>query len=244
MEEIHPSHPEHELELKSFEKPYTCDGCKQRGFGSRYRCDLCNFNLHKECRFPSPTAHHHFLENSAFKLLYQPPVKKCNCGNDCPRCCDACGQPVNGFVYHDEKNNWDLHPCCQNLPCEVLFDGVRFELSEKVSSKCYFCGKTKPEGTASEIEGWSYVSKCKKFNIHVNCFTEMILEGYENRAYQDDYSLALQKLELPLQRQNRNRRNGNKFIRIVKMFFKTIAAILLGDPTISLTCLLVEFLAK
>ncbi|XP_044462639.1 uncharacterized protein LOC123193644 [Mangifera indica] len=245
MGETHPSHPEHELEFKNFKKIYTCDGCKQRGFGSRYRCDLCDFDLHTECMVAKPTAHHDFLENSAFKLLYEPPpVKKCFCEDDCRRCCDACGQPVKGFVYHDEKNNWDLHPCCQKLPCEEPSDGVLFKLSEKALSECYFCNKTKRECTASQIEGWSYVSKCKKFNIHVNCLTKKILEGRENRAYQDDNSLALQKLEFSLQRQNRNRRNGNKFVRIMKILFKTIAAILLGDPTIGLTCLVVELLAK
>ncbi|XP_044460460.1 uncharacterized protein LOC123192056 [Mangifera indica] len=242
MGKIHPSHPDHELQLKCFEKPYTCDGCKQRGIGSRYRCDLCNFELHEECMFASPTAHHDFFKNSDFKFLYQPPGQEYF--REDYRYCDACGQTVKGFVYHNEKNGWDLHPCCQKLPCKVPIDGVRFELCKKVLSKCHWCNKKKPDGSVSKIRGWSYVSKCNKYHIHVNCFKEMVLEGWENRACQDDCSLTLQNLELPLQRKNRNQRNGNKFSMMVKIFFKTIAAILLGDPTISLTCLLVKFLSK
>jgi hypothetical protein len=45
---------EHELELKNYQKPYKCDGCKAHGYGSRYRCELCDFDLHEECMFTSP----------------------------------------------------------------------------------------------------------------------------------------------------------------------------------------------
>ncbi|KAJ0046322.1 hypothetical protein Pint_06302 [Pistacia integerrima] len=242
MGKIHPSHADHELELKSYEKPYTCDGCKEPGFGSRYRCELCNFDLHKDCMFASPNTHHDFFRNSTLKFLFQPP-ENCSC-EEGRRYCDACGKPIKGFVYHDEKKGWDLHPCCRNLPSKLPVDDVKFDLCDKVLSKCLWCNKKKREGTVSGVRGWTYVSKCKKHHFHVNCATEMALEGWDKGTYNDDYSLALQNVELPIQRHNRNQRSGNKFIRMVKVFFKTIAAILLGDPTITLTCLLVELVAK
>ncbi|RVW87068.1 hypothetical protein CK203_048329 [Vitis vinifera] len=47
----HISH-EHPLELKNQKKPYNYDGCKEPGFRSRYRCEVCDFDLHKDCMFP------------------------------------------------------------------------------------------------------------------------------------------------------------------------------------------------
>ncbi|KAI9156266.1 hypothetical protein LWI28_003250 [Acer negundo] len=67
------SHPHHELELKSYTKSYTCDGCKEFGFGSRFRCEQCNFDLHKECTHADQTTRHEFfktpLSNSFLNLL-------------------------------------------------------------------------------------------------------------------------------------------------------------------------------
>ncbi|KAH7548088.1 hypothetical protein JRO89_XS14G0065600 [Xanthoceras sorbifolium] len=110
------------------------------------------------------------------------------------------------------------------------------------------------EGSVSGIRGWSYVSKCDKYHFHVNCATEMAHEGWRNESYNnnnnnndsDSLALALENLELPIQ--GRLRRggggSGSKFIRIVKMFFNAFVGILLGDPTITLTCLVAELIAS
>ncbi|KAK2633715.1 hypothetical protein Ddye_028507 [Dipteronia dyeriana] len=45
---IHPSHSDQELELKSYGKVYICNGCKELGIGSRYRCKQCDFDLHED----------------------------------------------------------------------------------------------------------------------------------------------------------------------------------------------------
>lgn len=67
----HFSHPEQELKLSNYQKPYRCDGCKEQGYGSRYRCELCNFDLHKECMFPSVTTFFicHVLDTISSSLL-------------------------------------------------------------------------------------------------------------------------------------------------------------------------------
>ncbi|KAJ4719866.1 Cysteine/Histidine-rich C1 domain family protein [Melia azedarach] len=245
MGTTHPSHPDHELERKTYRKPYTCDGCKELGFGSRYRCEQCNFDLHEHCIFTTPTAHHDFFRNSTFKFLHQPPTKCSHYCPDCQRYCDACGKPIRGFVYHCKEKGWDLHPCCLKLPNSLSIKNVKFDLSDKVSLKCIWCKKKKLEGTVSGIRGWSYVSKCEEYHFHVYCATEMMLDGWQNGAFNDDRSLALENLELPTDRRlSTNRRRGNKFIKMVKMVFRTIIGILLGDPTVILAGLLVELIGK
>ncbi|KAA8539452.1 hypothetical protein F0562_026144 [Nyssa sinensis] len=42
----YPKH-QHELELQSDNKRFTCDGCKEQGFGPRHRCERCDYDLHK-----------------------------------------------------------------------------------------------------------------------------------------------------------------------------------------------------
>lgn len=246
----HFSHPDHPLELKTFQKPYNCDGCNEPGFGKRYRCDLCDFDLHEDCMFFSPETSHHLFDNSIFKFFDQPPPPRNYCGrNNCDKCkrhCDACGKPVSGFVYHCEKKDLDLHPCCCNLKNKLKIDGTEFRLCEGVDSSCYWCGKVKVRDSVSGIRGWSYVSKCDKYHLHVYCVTEMVVDLWaeKNRIANNNKSLDLENLEIPrsstLAKRRKNGGRGNKYWRIMKAIFKTIACILLGDPTIAVTCLVLD----
>ncbi|KAL5733243.1 hypothetical protein ACOSQ2_032935 [Xanthoceras sorbifolium] len=248
MGEIHASHPEHNLEPKRYKKPYTCDGCKEPGIGSRHRCEECDYDLHKHCMFYKSTgARHDFFTNSNFQFLFRPP-------GDRERYCDGCGKPVRGFVYHCKEKGWDLHPCCMNLPNKLKVDDVKFRLHDKVLKKCFWCNRRRLEGSVSGIRGWSYVSKCDKYHFHVNCATEMAHEGWRNESYNnnnnnndsDSLALALENLELPIQ--GRLRRDGggrgSKVTRIVKMFFTAFVGILLGDPTTILTCHVAELITR
>ncbi|TXG49754.1 hypothetical protein EZV62_025629 [Acer yangbiense] len=219
MGKTHPGHQHHELVLKSFKKPYTCDGCKELGIGPRHRCDDCNYDLHKDCKFYKSTISHDFFPNSAFKFLLRP------LGQD-KRWCDGCGKPVRGFVYHCKEEGWDLHPCCMNLPDKLEVDDVKFKLRNKMLKKCVWCKRRskrrRHEESVSEIRGWSYVSECDKYHFHVNCASEMILEGWKNESYSNnDYN-------------DQTAPDSEKLIRIVKMFFKVFVGILLGDPTTTL----------
>ncbi|TXG49745.1 hypothetical protein EZV62_025620 [Acer yangbiense] len=170
----HDSHP-HELELKSYNKSYTCDGCKEFGFGSRFRCEQCNFDIHKECVHADQITRHDFFKNTTFKFFPKPPGRH-------ERYCNACGGDVGGFVYHCEEGGWDLHPCCHSLPSKFKFDYVEFRLHSKVLPMCLWCDKSLPkESPLSALlgPGWSYVSKCNKYNFHVSCATRMMLQQYE-----------------------------------------------------------------
>ncbi|KAK0593275.1 hypothetical protein LWI29_034081 [Acer saccharum] len=172
----HDSHL-HELKLKSYNKLYRCNGCRELGFGLRFRCEQCNFNLHKECAHADQTTSHDFFKNDTFKFFSKPPDRQRR------TCCHGCGRDAIGFVYHCEDIGWYLHPCCHSLPCRLKFDYVEFRLRNRVTSTCLWCNKSWSEGTVSVIQGWSYVSECKKYNFHVFCATEMMFQEYEKGVH-------------------------------------------------------------
>ena len=233
----------HELILKNYElmqkndcneckvDEYICNGCKVGGFGKRYRCDECDYDLHISCMHSTPTTTHKLLKDSTFKFYDQLPR---NC-NECKRDCEACGKQVEGFVYHCHKKDLVLHPCCCNLKNEVEYDGMKFHL-RKTESKCARC---------NQIKGWSYVSECGKFNFHVYCTWEMLFELIRKKGKSisiDD--LSLENLELPIQRQQlkRNSGMGKMLLKMVKVILQTIVSILIGDPTTALASILVNLI--
>ncbi|KAK1550947.1 hypothetical protein Q3G72_027461 [Acer saccharum] len=178
---------------------------------------------------------HDFFPKSAFKFCLQPP------GQD-ERYCDGCGKPVKGFVYHCKEKGWDLHPSCMNLPNKLKVDCVKFKLRDKVLKKCLWCNRRRLEGSVSRIRGWSYVSKCKKYHFHVHCGSEMMLQSWKNESNSnndqtapDCLALALENLELPIQGRFcgiGGGSSGDKFKRIVKMFFKVFVDAPPPEPTL------------
>lgn len=159
----HFGHPQHTLKFEYTEIPFKCDGCKEVGIGSRYKCSICDYDLHRHCAIPSPTIVHPFYTKCSFQFLARPP------GN-VPRYCNACEKDVTGFVYHCKSCGFDLHPCCAKLPM-MLDDGeVKLYLYRKVSASCHRCGR--------KGRSWSYRSTCKKYNLHVACVKEMLVESW------------------------------------------------------------------
>ncbi|MQL69975.1 hypothetical protein Taro_002284 [Colocasia esculenta] len=167
----HFSHPQHKLRFEYVEVPFKCDGCKEVGIGSRFKCALCDYDLHKHCALPAPSSspaavfYHPFYSKCAFQFLARPP-------GDAPRFCNACEKDVNGFVYHCRACGFDLHPCCANLPHTLeAGDGLRLYLYRKVGAPCHRCGR--------KGRSWSYRSSCKKYNLHVSCVMEMLVESWQ-----------------------------------------------------------------
>ncbi|KAL8540282.1 hypothetical protein ACS0TY_001757 [Phlomoides rotata] len=103
----HFSHPRHTLKFDYTEAPFKCDGCKEVGIGSSYKCGsaACDFDLHTHCAIPSPTIIHPFYTKCSFQFLSRPPGPEA-------RYCNACEKRVTGFVYHCKLCDFDLHPCC------------------------------------------------------------------------------------------------------------------------------------
>ncbi|KAL9238178.1 hypothetical protein vseg_012641 [Gypsophila vaccaria] len=164
----HYSHPQHKLKLDLAQLPFKCDGCKEIGIGSCYKCTSCEYDLHMHCAIPTSSIYHPFYPKCSFIFMSRPP------GN-IPRYCNACERPVTGFLYHCNSCGFDLHPCCAKLPT-VLDDGSgMLYLYRKVSGPCQRCGK--------KGRSWTYRSSDKKYNLHVACVKDMLIESWHELYY-------------------------------------------------------------
>lgn len=161
----HFSHPKHNLKLEYTEVPFKCDGCKEIGIGSCYKCNLCDYDLHAHCAIPTSIIHHPFYPKCSFVFMSRPP-------GTVPRYCNACEGDVSGFLYHCTSCGFDLHPCCAKLPITLDDGGIKLFLYRKVSAPCQRCGR--------KGRSWSYRSSDKKNNLHVACVKDMLIESWQD----------------------------------------------------------------
>ncbi|KAJ0045739.1 hypothetical protein Pint_06281 [Pistacia integerrima] len=177
--------------------------------------------------------------HSTFKFLTQL-TDDGHCRN-CYIYCEACGKPIEGFVYRCEENGCNLHPYCFNLPSRFLIEDFEFMLCDKVLSKCILCNKKKLKGSVKGNSGWSYVSTREEYNFHVYCTLKMLQEAWKDGDSSDNNGLVPGNLKLPIEGYLKPMKgNGNKYFKIVKMFLELLVSILLGDLTITLASMLVE----
>ncbi|XP_044509435.1 uncharacterized protein LOC123228200 [Mangifera indica] len=217
----HFSHPQHKLKFECNEMPFKCDGCKEAGIGSRYKCSICDFDLHAHCAIPSPSIYHPFYTKCSFLFLSRP-------AGDKPRYCNACERDVTGFVYHCKSCGFDLHPCCAKLPM-VLDDGeVKLYLYRNVSSSCNKCGR--------KGRSWSYRSTCKKYNLHVACVKDMLAENWQEVYFGRGKSRTMESripsLKNSQQIQHKKSRGKvQKYSEIAGLAVQVVISAVLGDPT-------------
>ncbi|WOH02558.1 hypothetical protein DCAR_0521947 [Daucus carota subsp. sativus] len=168
----------------------------------------------------SRTSTHDFYPHCTLKFSSEPRSRE--------TWCNACGNHINGFVYHCRDEDLDLHPCCLELEKKMVSDGVRFKLCDKVESKCIWCNRKSLKGKSEG--GWSYKSKRNKCHVHVRCVTEMILQNWKTGEFKDDDTLTL-SLKNPELHLGLSSGGGQKYLKIAKALMSTVVAILLGDPT-------------
>lgn len=234
---VHPSHPQHKLEIEYTQIPFRCNGCKEAGIGLKYKCDKCDFDLHKACALAPSNLVHPFYKKCEFRFHYKPP-------GTASRMCDACGKDVVGFVYHCNRCGFDLHPCCANLPM-TLEDGERnFYLSLKMSSACHLCG-------ARGI-GWSYRSECKNYNLHVSCVKEMLVEKWQ-AIYLNVDKNKVREMQTRIPNLNKGKLKNHhkekggkvkKCCQIVGGAVRLIVSAILGDPTAIIAAVIQGFISK
>ncbi|KAE8716910.1 plastid division protein PDV2-like [Hibiscus syriacus] len=219
----HFSHPQHILKFEYTEIPFKCDGCKEVGIGSHYRCSFCDFDLHMHCAIPSLSIYHPFYTKCSFQFFYRPP-------GDTPRYCNACEKDITGFVYHCKSCGFDLHPCCAKLPM-VLDDGeVKLYLHRKVRAPCHRCGR--------KGRSWSYRSGCKKYNLHVACVREMLVENWHElyfghgKGSTRKLETRIPSLENTLQTPHkRSKGKVKKCCEMAGLALQLVISAVLGDPT-------------
>lgn len=233
----HSTHPQHKLKMEYTETPFSCDGCKEAGIGIRYRCEACDFDLHKICALAPAIISHPFYPRCEFRLYSRPP-------GQLARACDACRRIVRGLVYHCTRCGFDLHPCCANLP-KCLDDGERnFYLCAKISSSCHCCG--------SKGLGWSYQSECKKYSLHVSCVKELLVESWHVMYLNIDKNRMRQtQMRIPgIRGATRGHHHKGRMGRVEKCCqvagnaARVIISAILGDPTSIIAAVIGGFLLK
>ncbi|XP_073158286.1 uncharacterized protein [Henckelia pumila] len=226
----HFSHPDHPLRFDPTESPFKCDGCKEVGIGSRYRCAACDYDLHSHCAVPTAAISHPFYTKCSFQFLSRPP-------GTVARYCNACEKDVAGFLYHCKSCDFDLHPCCAKLPM-LLDDGeLKLFLYKKVSSPCNRCGR--------KGRSWSYRSSCKKYNLHVACVKEMLMDSW-HEIYDGGAGSRIPNIKATLQPQNPKPGKGkvSKSCEMAALALQFVISALLGDPTTIIAGLVASFMSK
>ncbi|CAA0827606.1 Cysteine/Histidine-rich C1 domain family protein [Striga hermonthica] len=235
----HFSHPQHFLVFEHSEDPFKCDGCREAGLGSRYRCSFgsCNFDLHTHCALPSASVAHPFYPKCTFQFMCRP-------AGPTSRYCNACEKGVSGFVYHCRSCGFDLHPCCAKLPM-VLDDGeVKMYLYKKNSAPCHRCGR--------KGRSWSYRSSCKKYNLHVACVKEMLVDSWHELYYGAwagpgrKPGTGLPSLKSTLLAHNHKKYKGKaqKCCEVAGLALQIVISAVLGDPTTLIAGLVGTLMSK
>ncbi|KAK4422653.1 hypothetical protein Salat_1847800 [Sesamum alatum] len=227
-------------ELKSYQKLFTCDGCKTNGFGERFQCQLCGHELHRECRFPQTTISHEFFGSSTLTFRNKPLTRQGeNNRKEYSKCCNACGKDICGFSYHCEADNLDLHPTCRKLDRKLVINDTVFDLrpAKVSSSKCIWC-KNREMSDGMGVPGWSYLSTCKNYHFHVCCMTEMVYE-----ACMKNGEMGLEKIELRQLVRHNGLIGSNSVSVMIKSFLKITLSALLGDPTLLISNVFVELVS-
>ncbi|KAL4188648.1 hypothetical protein AMTRI_Chr08g161430 [Amborella trichopoda] len=161
----HPSHYVHEVYMAS---EFLCNGCKTLGFGTRYRCGSCDFDLHPHCTTCPRTLPPSYIHpNHSMELV----MRKAAGIRQNHRQCDVCGDQVLGLFYRCALCDFDSHPICSKLPCNVQHNGHPHVLKllpkpvvngyAQNSSFCFVCG-----GVCSL---WCYQCLPCGANLHLTC---------------------------------------------------------------------------
>lgn len=216
----HESH-HHKLKLEDTNFPFRCDGCncKVIGIGKRYTCAACDFDLHKHCAVDPHTPICHPLMAKCYNLQFclSPPA-------NATHYCDACTKPVTGFLYRCHRCNFDLHPCCANLPMELEDGEVKLKLVEK-------------------DRRWIYRSRCKKYKLEVACARE-ILEESSTELFGSEMA-SVPRIRTILQtRHYKSKGRVRKCCETAGLALKIVISALLGDPTSLIISVIASFMPR
>ncbi|XVF08163.1 hypothetical protein REPUB_Repub06bG0202400 [Reevesia pubescens] len=149
----------HTLTEVSASTEFLCNGCMTLGFGTRYRCEPCDFDLHDHCA-TCPTELSSFMHDHGLKLV----VRKPQATRQNDRVCDLCGDPVEGLFYRCKLCEFDVHPLCTQLPenvRHVMHKDHPLRLQRSVPGNCMVCKDT--------CTSWHYRCGICCFDLHLEC---------------------------------------------------------------------------
>ncbi|CAA0826444.1 Cysteine/Histidine-rich C1 domain family protein [Striga hermonthica] len=232
----HFSHTHHKLKYHRAEAPFKCDGCKEIGIGSAYKCGAaaCDYDLHTHCAVPSPSIAHPFYTGCSFQFLSRPPGTEA-------RYCNACERPVTGFLYH-----WSSSEARQpGGPSLVRPWPVKWQLL--IVTSIYLihvrCGR--------KGRSWSYRSSCKKYNLHVACVKDMLVDSwhelYDGVSYSDKSERRVPSLKATLEAHTTHKRpkgKAQKCCEVAGLALQFVVSAVLGDPTILIAGIVGTLMSK
>ncbi|XP_038723168.1 uncharacterized protein LOC120015042 [Tripterygium wilfordii] len=141
-----------------------CDGCIQPISAPFYRCEKCNFNLHKLCNELPPKINHPFHKRHPLTLFSKPVGAYI---------CDACSRYCNGFMYScsicEFSPKIDVR-CALVNTLKFNHDGHQHPLTLTINNNSNIdCGKCIACGTT----GSRYLLKCNacSFSLDYRCAT-------------------------------------------------------------------------
>ncbi|OWM87498.1 hypothetical protein CDL15_Pgr022609 [Punica granatum] len=100
--------------------------------------------------------------------------------------------PIKHYSYHARttgNKDLNMHPCCAEL---TRFNSrMPLELQTGERHSCVRCSKKRPEEGSpagpTDFYCWSYRLTGGKNRIHVNCYTDMVIQALENIVPLDDH---------------------------------------------------------
>ncbi|XWS32799.1 hypothetical protein CRYUN_Cryun22dG0020600 [Craigia yunnanensis] len=160
----HFSHP-HLLELTN---PQTltitpCSGCKLQSSGWMYTCKPCNFTLHTSCSQLPQLITHPAHPGHPLSLLPTPAYRIGYFS------CDACDQQGNGFNYHCNQCNFDIHSVCASKPLSLRHQSHPCQL------QLFFYPPYQTNGFSCDVchqigsKHWLYRCSICEFDVHLTC---------------------------------------------------------------------------
>ncbi|XXG87340.1 hypothetical protein AAC387_Pa11g2053 [Persea americana] len=163
----HFSH-EHPLELSNTQQTITtasCFGCKLKISGWFYACKPCNYHLHVTCSQMPQLINHPSDPNHPLFLIPVPAYPEGFF------CCDACGRRGEGFSYHCQVCELDVHTICASMPLSITHQAHQHTLQLVFSPpyqgngfSCDICGKL-------GSNHWLYRCSTCEFDAHLGCAT-------------------------------------------------------------------------
>ncbi|KAF3433724.1 hypothetical protein FNV43_RR24827 [Rhamnella rubrinervis] len=179
-----------------------------------------------------------------------------------PYRCDGCKEPGFGKRYRCDLCDFDLHQDCMFFTQETshhFFQNSTFKFFDQPPTPRKSCGRNECDeckrycdACGKPVTGFVYHCEEDDLDFHPCCLnleSKLKINGTKFRLWRDSVAinnecLDLENLEIPrsrsLEKLRKNGGRGNKYWKMMKVFFKTIACILLGDPTIAVTCLVLD----
>lgn len=164
---IHHFSHQHPLELTRFPQPpplsSPCSGCNLQVIGWAYTCDTCNYVLHTSCSKMPRRITHPSDPNHPLTLFSSPAYPEGVFS------CNACGREGEGFSYHCDECELDVHILCTAMKLVVIHGSHHHPLnlcfSHPYPTQEFMCDICKSAGS----KHWLYRCNRCNFDAHLGC---------------------------------------------------------------------------